>query len=202
MASMTRTRTASKSAGRRGGKPVLTGILIGLLLGIVLAIAVAVYLSRAPSPFSSKSRSAPAGKPEGAPAQVPALLPEPAAASAKGDDKPQFDFYNILQKGEAPASNHPLKPAKELAPEAGKGHFLVQAGAFQAPGDADNLKAKLALLGYEANIESANVPDKGTWYRVRLGPYGHSEEANQVRAALSHSGIAATLVKIQATSNN
>jgi cell division protein FtsN len=46
-------------------------------------------------------------------------------------------------------------------------------------------------------VEPANLPDKGTWYRVRLGPYTKVEEINKVRAALSQNGIEASLVKIK-----
>ena len=46
-------------------------------------------------------------------------------------------------------------------------------------------------------MEPANLPDKGTWYRVRMGPYTKVEEINRVRAVLAQSGIDASLVKIK-----
>jgi cell division protein FtsN len=59
------------------------------------------------------------------------------------------------------------------------------------------LKAKLALLGQEASVEPTNVPEKGVWYRVRLGPYSRVEEINRVRSQLAQNGIDGSLVKIK-----
>jgi cell division protein FtsN len=81
--------------------------------------------------------------------------------------------------------------------EASKDVYFIQAGSFQNPAEADNQKARLAILGYESAVEPANLPDKGTWYRVRLGPYSKVEEINRVRQALAQNGIEASLVKIK-----
>ena len=81
--------------------------------------------------------------------------------------------------------------------EASKDVYFIQAGSFQNPADADNQKARLAILGFESSVEPANLPDKGTWYRVRLGPYNKVEEINRVRQALAQNGIDASLVKIK-----
>jgi cell division protein FtsN len=74
--------------------------------------------------------------------------------------------------------------------------YYVQAGSFQNVGDAEKLKAKLAFSGFEANIQTANIPDKGEWHRVRLGPYNNSE-AGKTIAALKQNGIIATQVHAQ-----
>jgi cell division protein FtsN len=63
-------------------------------------------------------------------------------------------------------------------------------------GDAEKLKAKLAFSGFEASIQTANIPDKGVWYRVRLGPYNNGE-AGKTIAALKQNGIIATQVQAQ-----
>ncbi|HTP95016.1 MAG TPA: SPOR domain-containing protein, partial [Burkholderiales bacterium] len=65
--------------------------------------------------------------------------------------------------------------------------------------DADNLKARIALLGVEASIQPTTIPDKGTWYRVRLGPYTKIEELNSVRDTLKQNGIDTTLIKVRET---
>ena len=81
--------------------------------------------------------------------------------------------------------------------EASKDVYFIQAGSFQNPADADNQKARLAILGFESSVEPANLPDKGTWYRVRMGPYAKIEEINKVRQALAQNGIDANLVKVK-----
>lgn len=94
----------------------------------------------------------------------------------------------------------PLLKANELTatPAAtGKESYLLQAGAFQNESEAENMKAQIAFAGMEAFVRSVNLPDKGTLYRVRLGPYKSFEEVNRIKAALSQNGINAAVVKAE-----
>jgi 5-methyltetrahydropteroyltriglutamate--homocysteine methyltransferase len=68
--------------------------------------------------------------------------------------------------------------------------------------DADNLNAKLALMGMEANVGPANVAGKGVWYRVRLGPYTRVDEINRIRQQLTQNGVEVSLVKVTDTASN
>jgi cell division protein FtsN len=61
----------------------------------------------------------------------------------------------------------------------------------------DNLKAKLALLGVEAKIQSVSIPDKGMVHRVRVGPLSKQEDVDRVRAQLKQDGINAAVVKAE-----
>jgi hypothetical protein len=211
--------TKSPDANRSGGKgrgmpPMFTGILIGLLLGIMLAIGVAVWLNRAHNPFVEKSTPV-----ETLPAFVARPTLPPVAKNEKGDaDKPRFEFYQILpgDKGGGgdrasavapPSAKSALPPEPRPAPKAEVSALretpkststetvYLQAGAFQSQTDAENLKAKIAFSGFEAYVRPVNLPDKGTLYRVRLGPYKSSDEVNRIKATLSQNGIAAAIVK-------
>ena len=75
--------------------------------------------------------------------------------------------------------------------------YLVQAGSFQNAEDAEKLKARLALGGFEASIVRVNIPEKGLWHRVRLGPFAGLAAANATIASLKTNGIAATAVRAQ-----
>ena len=70
----------------------------------------------------------------------------------------------------------------------------MQTGSFQNAADADNQKAKLALMGAEASVQQVMLQDK-VWYRVRLGPFKKQDEVNNMRAELSSQGIEANIVK-------
>ena len=72
-----------------------------------------------------------------------------------------------------------------------------RAGSFQNAPDADNLKARLALVGIEATIQTTNLPEKGVWHRVRVGPYSDVEELNRIRGVLKQNGVDAALVKVR-----
>ena len=188
-------RPEPKSRGGGGGS-LLVGILIGLVLGLGIALAVAWYINKTPSPFlggrtPQKSESA---KSEKSPPQAKAE--DKTAKAAEG--KPRFDFYKILPGNEEPATDQQLKEAQQKATATtAKETFFLQAGAFQNAPDADNLKARLALIGIEATIQTTTVPDKGVWHRVRVGPYTSVEELNRTRDTLRQNGIETALIKVR-----
>jgi cell division protein FtsN len=72
--------------------------------------------------------------------------------------------------------------------------IYLQAGSFQNVAEADNQKARLALMGVEARIQQVMLQDK-VWYRVRLGPYPRMDEVNILRGELARQGIDARVVK-------
>ena len=86
---------------------------------------------------------------------------------------------------------------KKKSTAAVKETFFLQAGAFQNAPDADNLKARLALLGVEATIQTTTLADKGVWHRVRVGPYTRVEELNRTRDTLKQNGIDTALIKVR-----
>jgi cell division protein FtsN len=74
--------------------------------------------------------------------------------------------------------------------------YLLQAGAFEASGQAEELKARIALLGLGARVESAAI--KGTTvYRVRMGPYGTAGDLAEAKRKLASGGLPAMAIKVQ-----
>ncbi|MDP1717864.1 MAG: SPOR domain-containing protein [Burkholderiales bacterium] len=186
-------RPERKSSERRSGSSFLLGILVGLLLGLGIALGAAWYINKMPSPFL---RSAPTAKNEPPKTSVPAAPKGEDKAAPVPDAKPRFDFYKILPGREEPATDQQLKEAQKQS-TAAKEAFFLQAGAFPNAPDADNLKARLALLGIEASIQTTTLPDKGVWHRVRIGPYTNVEELNRARDTLKQNGVDTTLIKVR-----
>jgi cell division protein FtsN len=187
-------KPSSKPSGRKGGNPMLTGILIGLFAGLGIALGVALFINTMPSPFAERGKPAGEAQPQaGTPKAVTdsTIVPEKTEKSA---DKPRFDFYQILPGTEEPVSEQELKEAKPGANGA-KDSYYLQVGSFQTEAEADNLKARLALLGVEAVIQTATLPEKGIWHRVRVGPYNNIDDINRVRATLSQNSIESSLIK-------
>ena len=88
-------------------------------------------------------------------------------------------------------------PASATAAGAGDGsRYLLQAGAFQASGQAEELKARIALLGLGARVESAQIDGK-TVYRVRMGPYGTATDLAEAKRKLSSGGLESLAIKVQ-----
>jgi len=182
----------------RSGGGFLLGVFIGLLTGLGIALGVAFYLNKTPLPFLGKSKP-PAPRDASADPVKPAAVAGMPQGGARGD-KPKFDFYKILPGSEEPVTEKELKEAAKAGrnlPELARGVYFIQAGSFQNPADADSQKAKIAILGFESSVEPTTLPDKGTWYRVRLGPYTTLEELNGVRRTLAQNGIDASLVKLK-----
>jgi cell division protein FtsN len=195
----------------------LIGIVIGLLLGLLLAVGVAFYLNKGPKPFADKTgrgdKSVPAkGVNDNSDPNKPLFGKDARTGDAKAavpakEGEKRFSFYEILPGKEelvdpkkaveaAKAEARSESKADDAKPAARETYFL-QAGAFGSPGDADNQKAKLALMGFEAKVETVDVEGKGTMHRVRLGPYAKLDDINRVRATLTQSGVDASLIRLK-----
>jgi len=191
-----------------GRGSTLLGVFIGLLLGLALAAAVALYLGR--SGFTTPMSAVGGAKDSGRNAKHEVAVPVVAA------DKPRFDFYKILPGGEEPKlgadrkttekllerpADKPLAgsaaKAADIHPVKSSDQFWLQAGAFTSESEAENLKARLALSGWEAAIQTATTPDKGVRYRVRIGPYDNTDELNRMKSELGNRGFDVAVIKNQ-----
>ncbi len=199
-------RTQASHRKMRGN--TLVGLFVGLVIGVLGAAGVVWYIYRTPLPFAQKH------PPAAPPATAPAGISAPTAAAANGaaaplplpgkpgdpvpqnGDKPRFDFYKILPgNSEATPQGKTAEGKAKTEKDASLAEALfLQSGAFQNAGDADNQKARLAMLGVEATVHQVMLQDK-TWYRVRLGPFRKMDELSAVRAELAKQGIEAHLVK-------
>ena len=176
-------------------------LIVGMVIGISIAGIVAWYLvQKNPASFHPPPVASELTKPE---PQVVTPAPAPAAPAAAA--QPQYEFYRVLPDKSESATAPVPKPAPSTRPTTAApkpagdvSPYLVQAGSFQRAEDAEKLKARLALAGFEASIQSVNIPDKGLWHRVRLGPYKGLSEANAAIASLKSNGITtATAVRAQ-----
>lgn len=168
-------------------------MLAGLTMGLAVALVVYLNQPRVTRAELKADNGAPANPTSGAQA---ARQPRPASAERR------FDFYTLLpelevvvpenQSRRTPAGNAGVQSAPAQA--AASGPYVLQAGSFQRASEADTLKANLALLGVEADIQTVTV-DRNTWHRVRIGPYQDLAELNRVRDRLTHNHIDTVTLK-------
>lgn len=110
---------------------------------------------------------------------------------AKDDVAPAPITVLPAKPAEAPVYGQKDQPAA-ATDDTGYGYFL-QAGAFRNPAEADQLKARLALLGFEAKVNFApNVASPV--YRVQIGSFKAMDELNAARARLTENGIDTMLI--------
>jgi cell division protein FtsN len=191
------------TAGRRSRGNTLLGIFLGLVLGVLISLGVVWYMNKMPLPFRDRApRADRVTNGDGESGGVPKALPGKPGDKVGGKDgeKPRFEFYKILPGSQdAATSPKPAEPksvevkpadAKAGNDKAASGEPLyLQVGAFQKPTDADNLKARLALIGLDASVQEVDIADKGRMYRVRTGPFATTDELNRARGQLSQNGI-------------
>lgn len=139
----------------------------------------------------------------------PAQAPEPAQAESGASILERL-FGRQAEPEAPPASSGgaPIaasRPAAEVQgarppadapsrPQADAGGYLLQAGAFRGRDEADAMRARLALLGLEGRVQSADVNGQPL-YRVRVGPFSNLDDMNAARARLADNGIEASVVR-------
>lgn len=163
------------------GNPFFAGFLAGLFTGLALCVAVALLVTRN-NPFVQE------------PAAQEAGASQKAAAGGSPMEAPKYEFYQAPPVAPATAPVAPVAPTPPAAAAASP-HYFLQAGAYGNAADADQLKARLSLLGFEVNILTAQEGEK-TLYKVRVGPFKGLDELNSARTRLTQSGMETILVKI------
>lgn len=185
----------SKNRKKQAGGTFI-GLIIGLIIGLGIAVSIALVVTKTSLPFTNKPAPdktihlAPdtltdPNKPMYGKKVTPLPVPDVAAPAATAPNSSSVSDKIEAAKAEAAKS--------ESGDE--KWIYYLQAGAFRGTADAENLRAKLALLGFEASI-SERQSDTGTLHRVRIGPFGQMETMNRVRSKLSENGIDVAVVRI------
>jgi len=184
---------AKRQAVRRSKPPtpgwvwLLGGALIGALLAVVVMLSGGLPGNgdewQGPRPSAEARRES----------------DEPPRPKDEESEKRAYDFYSVLPEMEVVIPKEELSHrADERDPVATdpNASYLLQAGSFRNHADADRLKAKLALQGYQAKIQTVTV-DQTTWHRVRLGPFEDARAADQARRRLEDTGIRTIALKVK-----
>ena len=188
------------------------GGLIGFVIGLVVAGVIAIWIYQS-TPF--RPETMPLAKLEPVKPKIEAKSTGQTGELARDEKKTEAE--RIVQSGarpdasaSAPAAAPAIKgavkaepnkvaaPTPEPSPSAEpRSRLWLQVGAYVNRQDAENQRARFAVLGYEAQIQSADVAEKGTVHRVRVGPYRDPDEAGKVRGELARQGIEVTVIKPQ-----
>ncbi len=166
-------------------------LLAGLAIGLFIAFL--VFLKSRPE---QPQLSAPLPKTE---TQDVREVRKPDPVRIPPPPKPRFDFYTILPEQEVVIPEREItgKPLQGLPQVEQPGTYLLQAGSFRKLEQADQLRAQLALLGLESDIQIVTINGNETWHRVRVGPFSELKELNGARTQLKENHIDAILLRIQ-----
>lgn len=104
-----------------------------------------------------------------------AAKPEPALAEIAKPEAPDEPVPTAVRAG----ALHQAFERAQKPPSAANGAFSLQLSASQDRAEAERLVAKLRGEGYSPYIISAEVPGRGTWFRVRMGSFASKEAATE-----------------------
>lgn len=175
----------------------ILGFILGLGVGLGIAFVIAFYLSK------NTPQERPGMRAPNLPLNIIKPTPPPAEGETTVPTEP-VDLNKPLQgksstnSGPDPISDllNSKKSTETLSVPAGKSdaQYYLQIGAFVKRADADAQKATLAMQGIQVLLSEVTSEGNTLW-RVRIGPYGSSEETNSMRDKLNVMGIKPTLIK-------
>lgn len=212
----------SKQAYREREKaawPAWVWLGIGVLLGLVIS---ATVLIKDWAPMLRKKNLPQPNAEATAPKESEQAVAD-EASKKPAPPKKSFDFYTVLPEMEvvipdaelsakaraeqqkqqaaiAAAQNNPNAPATPPAatpPADANARYVLLAGSYGDAKTADEAKAKLAMLGIVAKVQTVSVNGK-TWNRVMVGPYANASDTEAAQKTLADAGVKAIPMK-QAT---
>ena len=179
---------------------LLSGLAIGLFVAFI------VYLDKQPE--SDKNfGSAVQHELEKLKQQANRSKPEksrPAQTTKNKEKKEQkFNFYTILPELEVLIPESETRPPESASATKNRStsntadkQYVLQVGSFQNLNDAEKLKANLAFLGLEANIQHVTV-NRQAWHRVRTGPYRDKRQLYKNQKLLKRNNIPAISMELK-----
>ncbi len=185
------------SPSGRSGSGFFTGLWVGILLGVAMTVGLIIYIKGEQSPFASFFKSPEQTQELPISNKITEEEIKPNSSNAVQDPN-RFDFYTILPDTERKITEEQVKKNPTIRQE----NYYIQVGAFSKEDDANSLKTRLALIGFEALVQTADIPNKGTMHRVRIGPLNDLGKINKLTRDLETNGFKASLIKVNIESSN
>lgn len=188
-------------------------VAVGLLIGLFVAFLVYIKMLAPKTP----------GQVNGTLEVMPQTTMQ--GETGEGNDtpppeppKPRFVFYSELPEMEVIVPEEEIRrsvaqpppvvsdtpatasqPAAPVSPKpaAPSETYYLQAGSFKGADQADRFKARLALMGFETDIQTITINNRDTYHRVRVGPYSDLATLDKARSRLKKAGIETRTVKIK-----
>lgn len=175
--------------GPRSESRVSSGLL-GLLAGFAAGFGTAVLLQVGVPDKDATARNV----------AVQAEKPKPETTTPK-EEKQTFDFYQMLPNFEVviPEHDKEVQRSGEVSKVEEPGMYVLQAGSFQNSADADRLRAQLALVGLESDVQTVTIDRNQTWHRVRIGPFSNLDRLDQARKRLADNKVQALVIRVGET---
>jgi cell division protein FtsN len=150
---------------------------------------------RNPAPGASGAVSGEPGAPAGQPALVAPAVIDPVLPT-KPDARTARPGAGTASAAVAAIPSPRASQVANSTLAGGPFTYFVQAGAYSRSEDAEQQRAKLAMLGVESRLTEREQGGRMV-YRVRVGPFERREDAENAKEKLGDSGVDAALVAVQ-----
>lgn len=181
-------------ASENGNQNLLLTFLLGLAIGLVIA-GVALYQSKRITPVTVDPASE----------DIVTLEPEEEKvnlaelAEQEQLQEPTYEFYKILPDLEVDVTQ--WNETETVIPdsiedEEQPGVYVIQVGSFRKLEAADQVKARLALLGINADIQRVVINGQDVYHRVRVGPYNTAKKLQDTQSRLIANELNFKLLKL------
>ena len=77
----------------------------------------------------------------------------------------------------------PVAGGGKLVGAGTEGGWQVQVSSFRTEAEADAFTQQLRARGHKAHVQRADIPARGVWYRVKIGPFATQLEAIHYRTS-------------------
>ncbi|NKI94512.1 SPOR domain-containing protein [Rhizobacter sp. SG703] len=134
--------------------------------------------------------------PPSVPTGAPPVVSTPAASTSRRDPAAILEGRAASTTAAPAAATPPAPVVTSTKPGSDALSYFVQAGAFGRVEDAEQQRAKLAMMGLQAKITEREQAGR-TMFRVRLGPYDKKEDADLAKEKLDGVGVESALVRVQ-----
>jgi DedD protein len=163
---------------------------LGILLGKKVTSSPPAQAAADLTSLDAQARKA--DLPRAPPAAKPGPLPDGRSASVEaphGDKIAATTLIPAAARQTTVVAPPPVRPVQIASPvpialtppPRELGNFTVQIGAAQERSDAARLESRARGAGLKPYVQEANLPAKGTWYRIRVGAFRDRDAADRFR---------------------
>lgn len=171
-------------AGKTSKTALFWSFTAGVVVALIICATTFIWISNAPIPFVNKVQTV-------SQSVDPSLLDgktidpnQPLYADGQGAQQSQSEVATVTASGQAEASSEVADTQR----------YWVQAGAFSQSEDAENMRARIAFIGLDAQIAYRSENGQRL-YRVRIGPFETTDQAEEIRQSLADNGIQASVLQ-------
>ncbi len=151
---------------------------------------------------------------------IPATVPQNVESAPPTMQPAESSVVSTTAQSPAPEEKREVEPAKQETPppaaappppppvvpgaplaEEGVGNYTVQVGSYNNAAQAEERAGQLGSSGIQTRVVRAEIPKRGTWYRVQAGRFASQEEAARFGAQLKGKGAADDFIITQVQSN-